>query len=217
MSRVLLNLGCGLVAPLAWQNYDASWHLYLSRYPVLDRLLHRAGLTSESRWPSNVRYLNLNRPWSFADGSVDVVYAHHAFEHLSQRTAELFLREVRRVLRANGVLRLVVPDLMQHAQEYLERLPAAGAEATDRFLSSINLRVPQHSNPLRAIYEHASGYPSMHKTMYDEPSLRQMLTSNGFGSIRRETRGRSALIPEIGDVEWGEYEYSLYLESQPTL
>ncbi len=37
MSRVLLNLGCGLVAPLAWQNYDASWHLYLSRYPVLDR------------------------------------------------------------------------------------------------------------------------------------------------------------------------------------
>ncbi len=88
-----------------------------------------------------------------------MVYAHHAFEHLSQRTAELFLREVRRVLRPNGVLRLVVPDLTQHAQEYLERLPAAGAEATDHFLSSINLRVPQHSNPLRSFYEKISGLP----------------------------------------------------------
>ena len=217
MSRILLNLGCGLVAPETWQNYDSSWHQYLSTYPLIDGLLRRVGLTSESRWPPNVQYLNLNRPWNFGDGSSDVVYAHHVFEHLTQRSAELFLRESRRVLRADGVLRLVVPDMAQLAQEYLAQLPSAQAEALIHLLSAINLQVPKHSNPLRALYEQITGYPSVHKTMYDEPSLSQMLSSHGFVSIRRETRGHSLLIPEIGEVEkqTGEDRGSLYLDAQP--
>ena len=215
VSRILLNLGCGLVAPHRWRNYDASWHLYLSQYPNLDRLLCNIGLTSKSRWPSNVQYLNLNRPWDFPANSADVVYAHHVFEHLTQRSADLFLSEARRVLRAGGALRLVVPDLMQHAEQYLERLPIVHAEAAAQFLASLNLQMPRYSNVLRALYEQISGYPSMHKTMYDEPSLRQLLSSHGFGSIRREPRGQSSLVPEIADVEAGEFECSLYLDSVP--
>ena len=145
-----------------------------------------------------------------------MVYAHHVFEHLTQRSAELFLREALRVLRPDGVLRLVVPDLTQHAQLYLARLPVAEAEAADHFLSSINLQIPRYPNPLRSLYEKISGYPSMHKTMYDEPSLCRILSSHGFGSMRHSTRGHSALIPEIGDVEAGEYDCSLYIEAQPT-
>ena len=216
MARVLLNLGCGLISPEAWDNRDASWHLYLAKHPVLDGVLHKVGLTSRSRWAANVTYMNLNRNWDLRDDSVDVVYAHHVFEHLSPSSARLFLREAARVLHKTGVLRLVVPDLAQHAERYLSRISSDGALAAADFLTAINLQVPLHPNPLRRTYESLNGYPSMHKTMYDEPSLSEMLLQGGFHSIVRETRGRSARIPEIGDVEQGDYACSLYLEGQPS-
>lgn len=214
MNRVLLNLGCGLVAPDRWQNFDASLHQYLASHSLLDQTLGRLGLTSDSKWPKNVRYLNLNRRWPFPDSSVDVVYSHHVFEHLSHRSSELYLAEARRVLRPDGVVRVVVPDLLQHAQEYLRSLPLSGPGATERFLDSINLQPPRPTNPIRAAYEWYSGYPSVHKTMYDEPTLRAALGRHDFRHITIEARGQSARIPEIADVESGTYECSLYVEAQ---
>src|SRR5271154_940800 len=113
MGRDLLNVGCGLIAPPNWRNYDGSLHAQLAGFPGLLSVLHGAGLISASSWPENVRYLNLNRPWPLPAESADVVYASHVFEHLNDPTAALLLSEAKRVLRPHGVLRLVVPDLEQ--------------------------------------------------------------------------------------------------------
>lgn len=68
---------------------------------------------------------NLNDGIPFADSSFDVIYHSHVLEHFSKKEAELFLRECYRVLRPQGVLRVVVPDLEQIVRIYLTALEKA--------------------------------------------------------------------------------------------
>ncbi len=104
----LVNIGCGEVHHPAWINLDVA--------------------------PSapDVRRYDARRPLPFATGTVDGVYHAHLLEHLSADDAQIFLGECRRVLRAGGVMRVVVPDLEGIAQAYLRSLAEArgGAEPT---------------------------------------------------------------------------------------
>ncbi|NEO93755.1 MAG: methyltransferase domain-containing protein [Moorea sp. SIO3G5] len=63
----------------------------------------------------------------FPDASFDVVYHSHLLEHFLKTTAESFLKECCRVLRPQGVLRVVVPDLEQLARTYLITLEQASS------------------------------------------------------------------------------------------
>lgn len=50
-------------------------------------------------------------PWPFDDNTVDELVAHHVLEHLGQETKVFFaiLKELYRVMRHDGVARIVVP------------------------------------------------------------------------------------------------------------
>ncbi|MCI0376988.1 MAG: methyltransferase domain-containing protein [Gemmataceae bacterium] len=98
----LLNLGCGRRFHPAWLNLDL--------HPA-DPLVE-AGNVLSGRWP-------------FPDASFDVVYHSHLLEHLPVEAALPFLQECRRVLQPGGVLRVVVPDLEQIAQLYLQAVSDA--------------------------------------------------------------------------------------------
>lgn len=58
------------------------------------------------------------RPIPLPDGSVMAFYASHLLEHLDDGQAARLLREFHRALRPGGLLRLVVPDLPRHIDEY---------------------------------------------------------------------------------------------------
>jgi len=105
---ILVNVGCGAVHHPAWINLDV------------------APLAPE------VRRYDATRPLPFKAGTVDAVYHSHLLEHLSAGDARAFLGECRRVLRAGGVMRVVVPDLEGIAQAYLRGLAEArsGQEPT---------------------------------------------------------------------------------------
>ncbi|MCA6595314.1 MAG: methyltransferase domain-containing protein [Pseudanabaena sp. M046S1SP1A06QC] len=68
---------------------------------------------------------DLKQGISFPDNSFDVVYHSHVLEHFSKAEAEPFIRECYRVLRPQGILRVVVPDLEQIAKMYLYSLEKA--------------------------------------------------------------------------------------------
>lgn len=55
---------------------------------------------------------------SFADGSVDEIYACHVLEHFKRNEYLLVLKEWSRVLKKGGVLRIAVPDFDSVIQEY---------------------------------------------------------------------------------------------------
>lgn len=61
----------------------------------------------------------------FPDNSFDAVYHSHVLEHFPKEEAEPFIRDCYRVLRPQGVLRVVVPDLEQIAKMYLYSLEKA--------------------------------------------------------------------------------------------
>lgn len=67
-----------------------------------------------------VRQVNILDGLPFDDNSCDVIYASHFLEHLTLEMAESFLRESYRVLRANGRIRIVVPDLEEICSAYLK-------------------------------------------------------------------------------------------------
>lgn len=85
--KVLIHLGCGPANDPRWINIDLL---------CLPHIHHIQSITKLDNFPDN---------------SADLIYASHAFEHISHRELIDVLLEWRRVLRPGGVLRLSVPDL----------------------------------------------------------------------------------------------------------
>jgi SAM-dependent methyltransferase len=93
-----LNFGCGQRFSKGWVNID-----FHSEHPEVKRV-------------------NLLRRLPFPDAHFDVVYSSHVLEHFTLRTAEAILREAWRILKAGGIIRVVVPDLESTCREYVRIL-----------------------------------------------------------------------------------------------
>jgi hypothetical protein len=73
--------------------------------------------------------------WPFEDASFDVVYSEHMFEHILPMDGSTFLREMYRVLKPGGILRVTTPDLEKYLMGYVNR-------KTDPFLQQHADRFP---------------------------------------------------------------------------
>lgn len=62
---------------------------------------------------------DITRPLPWANGSVKVFYLEHVIEYVSPEELYQFLREVRRTLQPDGILRLSVTDMVRHTTEAL--------------------------------------------------------------------------------------------------
>jgi SAM-dependent methyltransferase len=108
----LLNFGCGSTLHAAWVNVDAA--------PAAPGVLK----------------VDLRRGFPFGSGEFDAAYGSHVLEHLPPAEGEALLRECRRVLKPEGILRIAVPDLETIAGLYLEATRAAAqgdAAARERY------------------------------------------------------------------------------------
>jgi predicted SAM-dependent methyltransferase len=93
-----LNLGCGNKFHKEWINVD---------------------MTSNSKF---VKSHNLRKGIPFSDGKIDVIYHSQVLEHFPKEDARKFIRECFRVLKPGGTMRIVVPDLENIVNEYLNCL-----------------------------------------------------------------------------------------------
>lgn len=59
---------------------------------------------------------DITKPLEFADNSVDYILAEHVVEHVSHQDAWRFFKEALRILKKEGVLRVVVPDILKVAK-----------------------------------------------------------------------------------------------------
>lgn len=97
----LLNLGCGSRHHKSWTNVD-----FVSN-------------------DSSVKEFNLLNGIPFEDESFHCVYHSHLLEHFPKSEAKPFINECKRVLKKDGILRIVVPDLEQIVRHYLFNLEKA--------------------------------------------------------------------------------------------
>ena len=68
---------------------------------------------------NNIIKVNLLSLLPINNSQADLVYCSHFIEHIPKRDVASFLKECFRILKKNGVLRLVLPDFRIMAQEYL--------------------------------------------------------------------------------------------------
>jgi predicted SAM-dependent methyltransferase len=138
--------------------------------------------------------LDLREPFPFADGTAELIYCEHFFEHLSypnlddrwshvleapgrESEALEFLRECQRVLAPGGTLQLVVPDVEGIVQQYVDRrrIPFSldswwGPKWCDTPLHCVNYVFRQGTE---------------HKYAYDDETLQLVVRRAGFVQVRR--------------------------------
>jgi predicted SAM-dependent methyltransferase len=153
-----LHIGCGQEALDGWINIDSR------ELPRVDRVLDvRKGLP-------------------FQD--VAAIYAEHFLEHLVLEDGLAFLRECRRALGEEGVLRLSTPNLDWVIDTHYHFAPDASSES--RIYDCFQLN--------RAF--HGWG----HQFLYNQPMLEASLRDAGFGAVRFERYGESE-IPFLRGLE----------------
>jgi SAM-dependent methyltransferase len=182
-----------------WLSTDITPHLLVARVPGLPWLLNRFGMIDADRYATHrsgafrsVRYLDVSRRFRFANATFECVYASHVLEHLERHAAERCLREVHRVLKDDGVLRVAVPDLDGVVAAYDPADP-------DSFL--------------RGIYESHScrrSRGSQHRWQYNALSLEELLRRVGFRQV--EVCGYQAgRCPDLERLELR--RWSLFVEA----
>jgi SAM-dependent methyltransferase len=202
-----VNLGSGNTVAPGWINIDNSWNARLSKYPLLRSSLYRIGLLSQHhyniQWPQDLVIHDLTKKLPLPSNSVDYVYSSHALEHLNKDDAVKLLRDILRILKVGGVVRIVVPDLAVEARQYVEALETNpfDAQAAPRFLNGLALTRPPRL-----------GRPATHQWMYDAPSLQATLLNAGFVHpiVCAYKQGR---VPDI-DILDRRPEISLYMEAE---
>jgi len=148
-------------------------------------------------WPPHVRYISLLKPLPFSDNSVDAVYASHVWEHLYYKDAERVTKEVIRVLKPKGILRLCVPNLEYCCRRYLAEV--GSDQAAFRLNEGLLLRELDKPSGLKAFYAAVGDFHS-HKFMFDEASICSLLRESGFVNVGRK-KPLESQIPELPEVE----------------
>jgi hypothetical protein len=139
----------------------------------------------------------------------EAIYSSHTLEHMYSEDARALLSESRRVLRADGVLRLALPDAAIWAREFLDGLtagrPDAGQKLNERLLAH-PARAPQG---VRAVLFRVSGHT--HLWQPSVPLLEEMLAGAGFSKVN-VCNFRSGALPGLAEIETR--EESFFLEAQ---
>jgi SAM-dependent methyltransferase len=207
--RAALNLGCGTRMHWSWNNLDSSPYIWLAHHPTFARILNKVGVISEERYqrlltvdPEAVRW-HLAKGIPFADNTFDVVYQAHLLEHLDREVAPGFLKECLRVLKKNGIMRIVVPDLELLISRYGESLnlltksqdetaAARHSQAIDDLFEQMvrgeTAGTRQQRKFVRVIENLVRGDAAktgeLHRWMYDAYSLTRLLSGVSFKDIR---------------------------------
>jgi predicted SAM-dependent methyltransferase len=201
-----LNIGCGPTPTEGWRNYDNSWSVRLANRPLLKRLARTLGFVATPQEKmldvarqNGVLWADVTTRIPEPDNSASAIYTSHMFEHLERSALKRALQECLRVLEPGGVLRIVVPDVRFHVDEYLSDGDA------DRFVEKLMLSKAKPKTFLAKMRYLIVG-DRHHQWMYDGKSLCKLLTSIGFADPRAVSGGETR-IRDVGSLDLHEREH----------
>ena len=189
-----INLGCGSRTPSGWVNVDFALGARLMKLPGFKSINKKLGLFKMD-WDENIELHDLTKRFPWSDDSVDQIYSSHTLEHLSRMDGRHFLKEAHRVLRNDGVLRIVVPDLACIVSQYSQ-----GELRADHFVENLGVLYTDGERGIKARLAPLIANP--HKCMYDEKTLISIFEELGFSA-----QPKRYLDSEIEDIESIELEH----------
>ena len=114
------NFGCGpIFSEIGFDNYDY--------YGI----------------PGKIKKLDLTKPLNIPDDSYKFCYSSHCLEHISYKQVIEFLKEIYRILKPKGIVRIVVPDFESLVKEYifiLKKVKDSKSAKEDDKRNKINLQ-----------------------------------------------------------------------------
>jgi predicted SAM-dependent methyltransferase len=140
--QVLLHIGCGEIDAPGFINIDAR------SYPHV-----------------HIVAKNLSRLSMIPDEVADLVYMCHVLEHVSHRTVTGTLREMSRVLKRGGILRISVPDF-----DFMIALYRASGN-----------EVAAIEQPLMGGQDYSFNF---HHAVFNRTHLQRLLLASGFNPVR---------------------------------
>lgn len=184
-----LNLGCGSHVPSGWVNVDYALGAWVAKLPVFS-LINKKFKLINFDWSDNIILHDLRKKFPWKDNSVDAIYSSHTLEHLSKAEGRNFLRECHRVLKPNGIIRIIVPDLKATINKYMQ-----GEIPADEVLDELYVGYDSpNDGALKQKLAPFIRFP--HKCMYDTPALLRLMSEIGF-----EVASKDAFESEIDDVQ----------------
>jgi predicted SAM-dependent methyltransferase len=136
-----------------------------------------------------------------------MVFSEHVLEHLDYPdSARVFLAEAFRILRDDGVLRIIVPDAGRAAEAYVRG-----------DMDVLSRLAPGETTPIEALNKFFREF-GFHRYAWDYPLLERELRDAGFVEVRR-AEFRDSLLPEL-NIDFDDPDrrlQSLYVEAAKTL
>lgn len=188
-----LNLGCGSRVVAGWINVDYALGARIMKIPFARRGNRKLKFFNLD-WDKNIYIHDLTKRLPWADSTASVVYSSHTLEHFDKEDGRRFIEECHRVLCANGVIRIVVPDLRHIIDEYIE-----GRTPADDFIEQLGVLYGKSNNALKNRFYPLIQFP--HKCMYDAARLLAILNETGFEAI-----SKAAFDSDIGEIGMIELE-----------
>ena len=188
-----VNLGCGSQVPDGWVNVDYALGARFMKIPFF-RAFNRKVRLFNLDWNEKTYLHDLTKKFPWADSSIDIVYSSHTLEHFSKEDGRKFLAECHRVIRRNGIIRIVVPDLRHNVIEYTE-----GRIYADDFVEKLGVLYGNSNNVLKKRLSPFFQFP--HKCMYDNSRLIEILSEIGV-----EASTRVAFDSDIKEIRLVELE-----------
>lgn len=167
---IKLNVGCGT-------DYKGGW------------------LNIDNNSDENIEKLDLNwdlrNPLPYDDNSVDFIFNEHFFEHLTVEEAQKTIKDLMRVLKPGGVMRIAMPDLEWVIDNYLN-LPIEKNPVLRKFGF-------EHVKT-RAEWINMSFRWWGHEWLYDWEELERRLGEAGYKNTKR-CKMHESTYPELRNLE----------------
>jgi predicted SAM-dependent methyltransferase len=178
-----LDIGCGPNISPNFCNLDYGWH------PGVDVC-----------W-------DVTRGLPFLDEYGGGIFSEHMLEHIAFSNALALLAECRRILRAGGTLRVVVPDGGLYLSEYAKHIAGSSAQMpyAEGDASSFPFVTPIISVN-RVFRDHG------HQFIWDYETLRLALLHAGFTNVKKRAFGEGVDPKLLRDTPSRRVE-SLYVEA----
>jgi len=143
------------------------------------------------------------RNLNFPDDSFNYIVCSHFLEHLTREEALRFLKNCRRILKPDGIIRIAVPDAKLLMEKYLK--------GELGYFDEINPECEKVQTQLGKLNALLWGG---HKSAYDEDSLSKLLIEAGFKPMPQgfNKSSKQDLMRQIFDYH---PDLSLYMEAIP--
>jgi len=187
-----LNLGCSGQVINGWINVDYALGCRFAKFPFFNSINKKLGLFDQI-WDNRIFIHNLKKTFPWPDQSVECIYASHILEHFTKEEGIRLLQECFRVLKKDGIIRIIVPDLAVIVQQYQKDKIKA-----ENFLEEIDVLYRTYPNKLKTYLAPFIQFP--HKCMYDFSSLQRIATQIGFSKIEKK-QGFDSQIFDIKMIE----------------